>query len=728
MSFAVLKHMRDQFKVNVLAVEYPGYGLLQGMLSSEEAVYEVALTAFRFLVDEIGVRYSQIILFGRSLGSGPAVYLAAQYPVGGLILVSAFSSIRAAVQSIAGRVLAWTFKERFPNGRIIANVSCSTLFIHGGNDGLIPADHSLRLFRRCRARKLLITPPKMEHNSNLFGDASFLAVPAIHFFGFPGYYTTSPPRLPACLFENPDRRRRSRPSEAKASSLKPWLCDCLGKTDSMHVDVAFCRSEQAAEATGIPDEATSGFGPASETSRGNGGAATTTGPSGPKAAPGGLWGAECSEENDEDEDACSQDSDECPEAFQRPRTTGITNATAERGTTEAQGYGPPARQTLRPCSPPTGDHQPSNHSEAAGSPSQESDLVDEGPDMTHQALNDQIVALAKARARLEATVKAQADNKYAVESESEGEDLDIIVAAAINGTLVDHTVGGSSSSRASFPLAMKPRESTEGSNTIFDVDTNSPAPHPQHGHHHHHHHQAVPPDEAAKAAVAAAEAVGAIAKAEGETQGAESSDSGGTTSGADLAGGPRIHDLSSASAAAAAGLQMVEPEDTPTNDQSAALPTAADLAHGGAAPDGSSVMCGSKESRTDSHNYSQGPSVFATTAAAAEAASIAAAAVDALVEAEKQLGQARMLMPGWPAKMVSPRMANDESGAHSRSSAAGAATVAVDCVESEDEVEDVAESVGKGLPSCPESQLPDKDREFEYGLSVTNRELVEEGI
>ena len=31
----------------------------------------------------------------------------------------------------------------------------------------------------------------MEHNSNLFGDASFLAVPAIHFFGFPGYYTAA---------------------------------------------------------------------------------------------------------------------------------------------------------------------------------------------------------------------------------------------------------------------------------------------------------------------------------------------------------------------------------------------------------------------------------------------------------------------------------------------------------------------------------------------------------
>lgn len=248
MSFAVLRHVRDQFKVNVLAVEYPGYGLLHHMEPSEAAVYEVALTAFRFLVDEIGVRYSQIILFGRSLGSGPAVFLAAQYPVGGLILVSAFTSIRAAVQSIVGRVVAWTFNERFPNSRIIANVSCSTLFIHGEADSLIPAEHSLRLFKRCRARKLLVTPPKMEHNSNLFGDASFLAVPAIHFFGFPGYYTASPPRLSAHLFEDPAKRARLKERDGAQLLTKPsWLCDCLAKGDAQHLDVTFCRQENSVE-------------------------------------------------------------------------------------------------------------------------------------------------------------------------------------------------------------------------------------------------------------------------------------------------------------------------------------------------------------------------------------------------------------------------------------------------------------------------------------------------
>lgn len=253
MSFGVIKHMRDQFKVNILAVEYPGYGLLSEMQPTEDGIYEVALTAFRFLFDEVKVRYSQIVLFGRSLGSGPAVYLASQYPVGGLILVSAFSSIRAAVQSIAGRIIALAVRERFPNSQLISNVSCSTLIIHGETDGLIPVEHSMRLFKRCRARKLLVTPPKMDHNSNLFAEASFLAVPAIHFFGFPGFCTANPPKLPAHLFEKADKKMIM-PVKEEQTCSRQGLCGCLVKKDPHHLDIPSDRQDQ-----GLPADVTIRF-------------------------------------------------------------------------------------------------------------------------------------------------------------------------------------------------------------------------------------------------------------------------------------------------------------------------------------------------------------------------------------------------------------------------------------------------------------------------------------
>lgn len=339
MAFAALKHMRDQFKVNVLAVEYPGYGLLHRLQPSENAVFEVALTALRFLVDDCKVCYSQVILFGRSLGTGPAVHLAAQYPVGGLILVSAFASLRGAVQSIAGRLLAMTFTERFANQRIIGNVSCSTLFIHGECDTLVPPEHSMRLFERCRSRKLLIMPKKVEHNFNLFGDPSFVAVPAINFFGFPGYSTSNPPRLPPYLFENPEQRSSPAPSglsrglglpgDSDTTPSPPWLCGFMQKSEPHCLDVSLCCKKHSvyvedASNRSVPDP----LGPRPEPSD----AADTTAPGSsqgssseePAAPPAATQDSEAPAHSpgpaaSEGEDPPSNETDVMPEQKEKPR-------------------------------------------------------------------------------------------------------------------------------------------------------------------------------------------------------------------------------------------------------------------------------------------------------------------------------------------------------------------------------------------------------------------------
>jgi len=237
MSFAFVRHMRDQFKMNVMAVEYPGYGLLSHLHSCEASVKETVLTAFRFILDELKVAYEQIILFGRSMGSGPTVFLASRFPVGGLILVGAFASVREVIKHLFGGLVAAAFVERFPNIQLIGNVSCPTLFIHGEKDNMAPPSQSVALFKQCRARKLLITPPSMEHNTNLFTDASFLAVPAINFFGLPGYQQEAPPHMPNMFFEDgrkqfllrkASKRRQQNNENTVGLAQNPWfiLCGC----------------------------------------------------------------------------------------------------------------------------------------------------------------------------------------------------------------------------------------------------------------------------------------------------------------------------------------------------------------------------------------------------------------------------------------------------------------------------------------------------------------------
>eukprot|EP00405_Crypthecodinium_cohnii_P035481 CAMPEP_0206534212 /NCGR_PEP_ID=MMETSP0325_2-20121206/5416_1 /ASSEMBLY_ACC=CAM_ASM_000347 /TAXON_ID=2866 /ORGANISM="Crypthecodinium cohnii, Strain Seligo" /LENGTH=400 /DNA_ID=CAMNT_0054030983 /DNA_START=143 /DNA_END=1341 /DNA_ORIENTATION=- len=267
MCFPFVRHMRDQFKMNVLAVEYPGYGLLHSLAPSEAALKEVALTAFRFILDELHVAYEQVILFGRSVGSGPTVYLASRFPVGGLILVAAFASVREAAKSLVGPLIAQILEERFPNIALIGNVSCPTLFIHGEKDNLVPPSHSVALFKHCRSRKLLITPPGMEHNTNLFTDAQFLAVPAINFFGLPGYQQESPPQMPQRFFEDGRqafllRKAAQRKTEvADGIASNPWffLCGCptTARVNKQGLGLDQLPKGCEWEQEGLPDESAS---------------------------------------------------------------------------------------------------------------------------------------------------------------------------------------------------------------------------------------------------------------------------------------------------------------------------------------------------------------------------------------------------------------------------------------------------------------------------------------
>lgn len=223
---SALVHLQKQLQVNVLAIEYPGYGLLKDQTPSEDSICGAALVALRYIVSEVGFSYNQVMLLGRSLGSGPAVYLASRFPVGGLLLVNPFASLRGAAECHVGKALSRiAFQDHFKNEDVIGNVSCAVLFIHAARDRTVPMEHSARLFKKCRSRKLLITPEGMEHNSHLFADPTYLAVPAIHFFHFPCYQTEKPPTLPPQVFKPPAPRPPWRPTDCRKS---PWACSGTG--------------------------------------------------------------------------------------------------------------------------------------------------------------------------------------------------------------------------------------------------------------------------------------------------------------------------------------------------------------------------------------------------------------------------------------------------------------------------------------------------------------------
>jgi fermentation-respiration switch protein FrsA (DUF1100 family) len=124
----------------VFAYDYEGYGTSQGK-PSEKHVYQDVEAAYDYLVVNLKVPPERVIIFGKSVGSGPAVYIAAIRPIAGLILQSPFVS----AFRVLTRIPLLPF-DKFPNYQRVAHVHCPVLVIHGTADEIIDIWHGHRLY------------------------------------------------------------------------------------------------------------------------------------------------------------------------------------------------------------------------------------------------------------------------------------------------------------------------------------------------------------------------------------------------------------------------------------------------------------------------------------------------------------------------------------------------------------------------------------------------------
>lgn len=178
--------LRYQFQVHVLAVEYPGYGICPGGQADEESVTENAFVAFRFIREVLCWPLDGILILGRSVGTGPALAIAVEHEVYGVILISPFLSIQEICRDVIGP-LAYFITDRFPNKERVQRLRSPLLLVHGKKDIVVPLTHGERLYELCRTRKRLVCPDQMEHNTNLHADAAFFVLPMLQFFALPDY-------------------------------------------------------------------------------------------------------------------------------------------------------------------------------------------------------------------------------------------------------------------------------------------------------------------------------------------------------------------------------------------------------------------------------------------------------------------------------------------------------------------------------------------------------------
>ena len=152
---ALCHHLAVVLNATVYAYEYCGYGLHQltenSTKPSEENIYADATSVVDY-VCSLTEQHSSVVVYGRSLGTAPAIYIASQRPqLGACILESPFlTPAKTVIQSKTSRTLLAPFglfgsHALFPNERYIKEISIPILMIHGERDKIVPFSHSLEL-------------------------------------------------------------------------------------------------------------------------------------------------------------------------------------------------------------------------------------------------------------------------------------------------------------------------------------------------------------------------------------------------------------------------------------------------------------------------------------------------------------------------------------------------------------------------------------------------------
>ena len=139
--------------LSVLIVDYRGYGRSTGT-PSEEGLYRDAEAAYRHLTGTRGKAPLEVAVFGRSLGTGPATWLAAREQVGALILEAPFTSVPALAADLYPWLPArWLTRTDFDNRSRIDAIDAPLLILHGTDDEIIPFGHGQRLYEAARQPK-----------------------------------------------------------------------------------------------------------------------------------------------------------------------------------------------------------------------------------------------------------------------------------------------------------------------------------------------------------------------------------------------------------------------------------------------------------------------------------------------------------------------------------------------------------------------------------------------
>ena len=147
----ILDDFNRRLGLPVFIFDYRGYGQSSGEAQAEDDLYRDARGALAYLAGR-GWEPARMIYYGRSLGSAIALQMALEQPPAGLVLESAFTSLRAVAWHLRpvsfGLFGFWLLGHAYDNLAKIDRLQVPLLIIQGEADRIVPPAMSARLFAR----------------------------------------------------------------------------------------------------------------------------------------------------------------------------------------------------------------------------------------------------------------------------------------------------------------------------------------------------------------------------------------------------------------------------------------------------------------------------------------------------------------------------------------------------------------------------------------------------
>jgi hypothetical protein len=123
--------------IAVLILDYRGYGASGGE-ATEEGLYRDADAAWAYLAERPEIDPERLAVYGRSLGSAVALYLASRHPVRAVVLDSPFTSAREMANRHYAIIPNGLLRLRLDNLQRAAGLAAPLLVIHGAEDAVAP--------------------------------------------------------------------------------------------------------------------------------------------------------------------------------------------------------------------------------------------------------------------------------------------------------------------------------------------------------------------------------------------------------------------------------------------------------------------------------------------------------------------------------------------------------------------------------------------------------------